>query len=167
MYIPASPTYTSEAVKTDLLSTGGKSLLKLYFLQILDRTERSKYEWNFNARSKEEVVFQLQAQGIDGVGFACIFPHIVKVFLFGSSDGCYETNLYVRAFRGDPLESTSLEYGSGMEIACAGEIDIAAKEFALWRRCRSVEEYLDSFVEPERCGFENHQKLKVFLGGNG
>ena len=165
--MPASPPYTSEAVGTELLRINDRSLLKLYFLQILDRTERSRYEWDFSARSKEETVDQLKMQGIDGVGFACIFPHIAKVFLFGSSSGCCETNLYVRAFQGDPLQPISLECGTGMEVACAGEMDLAAKEFSLWRRCRSVGEYLDQFVIPERCGFENHLKLKEFLGGNG
>jgi len=87
-------------------------------------------------------------EAIGGVGLACLFPHITKVFYFGSSTGCRETNLYVRAFGGDPLQPISLEYGEG--------IDIASKEFALWQRCSSVEEYFDEFVNPSICSFENH-----------
>ena len=159
----ASPPYTSEPSGTAVLRVDGKSHFKLYFLQILGRAQRSRYEWAATHRSKEQTIAQLKAQSMLGVGFACLFPHINKVFFFGSSEGCRETNLYVRAFGGDPLQPISLEYGEGMEIACAGEMDIASKEFALWQNCASVEEYLDKFVNPSICSFENHQKLKSFL----
>jgi hypothetical protein len=161
--IPESPQYTSEPAGTALLNVDGKFYFKLYFLQILGRAQRSRYEWASATRSKAQTVAQLKAQGIGGVGFVCIFPHITKVFFFGSSGECRETNLYIRAFGGDPLQPISLEYGEGIEIACAGEMDIASKEFALWQRCASVEEYLDEFVNPSICSFENHQKLKSFL----
>jgi hypothetical protein len=158
-----SPPYTSELSGTAVLRAGGKSQFKLYFLQILGRAQRSKYEWAQAKRSKEQTVSQLESLSLDGVGFACLFPHITKVFFFGSPEGNRETNLYVRAFSGDPLQQISLEYGGSMEVACAGEMDIASKEFALWQRCSSVEEYLDKFVVPNTCTFEDHGKLKRFL----
>ena len=159
---PSLP-YTSEPSGTAVLGGDGKSSFKLYFLQILGRADRSRYEWAASRRTKEQTVAQLRSQSLRGIGFACLFPHITKVFSFGSPEGCRETNLYVRAFGGDPLQPISLEYGQSMEVACAGEMDVASKEFALWQSCSSVEEYLGVFVRPSTCVFENHQKLQEFL----
>jgi hypothetical protein len=161
--VPESLPYTSEPAGTATLEVGGKSYFKLYSLQIVGRAQRSKYEWASAGRSKEQTVVQLKEQDIEGVGFACVFPHITKVFYYGCSETCQETNLYVRVFGGDPLQPISPERGDGMEIACAGEMDIASKEFALWQRCASVKDYLNKFVNPSICSFENHQKLKSFL----
>ena len=159
---PSVP-YTSEPSGTAVLTAGAKSRFKLYFLQILGREDRSRYEWAEARRTKEQTIDQLRSQSLQGIGFACLFPHITKVFSFGSPDGCRETNLYVRAFGGDPLQPIALEYGQSVEVACAGEMDIACKEFALWRRCANVEEYLEEFVRPSTCGFADHQKLRRFL----
>jgi len=159
---PSVP-YTSEPSGTAVLEVDVKSRFKLYFLQILGREDRSRYEWAEARRTKEQTIDQLRSQSLRGIGFACVFPHITKVFSFGSPQGERETNLYVRAFGGDPLQPIALEYGRSMEVACAGEMDIACKEFALWRRCSSVEEYLEEYVRPSTCSFADHQKLREFL----
>ncbi|UCF99329.1 MAG: hypothetical protein JSV89_07255 [Spirochaetaceae bacterium] len=159
----SSAPYTSEPAGTAVFRLDEKSQFKLYFLQIIGRVDRSRYEWATARRSKEQTIVQLRAHSLRGIGFACVFPHIAKVFFFGSSQGHRETNLYVRAFGGDPLQPISLEYGESMEIACAGEMDVASKEFALWQRCSTVEQYLEEFVSPSICCFENHEKLKSFL----
>ena len=161
-FLDVSEPYNSEPSGTAMLRVAGQAHFKLYFLQIVGRTDRSRYEWSEALRSKEQTVAQLEAHSLRGVGFACIFPHITKVFFFGSAEGYRETNLYVRAFGGDPLRPISLEYGECLEVACAGEMDIASKEFTLWQRCSTVEEYLGEFIAPSRCGFASQKSCRPF-----
>ena len=156
---PVNP-YTSRPAGTAVLRLPDKSAFKVYYLDITGRSEPHKYEWAASGRDRDAALQQLRAAGIAGVGFICLFPHIAKVFFFGE---CAETNLYAQVFRGDPFEPARLDYARGVEIACAGEMDIAAKEFALWRQSSSVEEYLAAFVEPETCGFRDHAKLRAYV----
>ena len=158
---PANP-YTSRCVGTDALRLSDGSAFKVYYLDIVGRSEPDTYEWDASGRDKAEALEQLQQAGVSGVGFVCLFPHIAKVFFFGE---CAETVLYAQAFRGDPFLASPLDYARGVEIACAGEMDIAGKEFALWRECASVEEYLGRYVEPETCGFADHSKLGDYASG--
>ena len=152
---PVAP-YTSRLVGTDMLELADGSAFKVYWLDIAGRSEPEKCEWGASGRDRDAALKQLGEAGVSGVGFICLFPHIAKVFFFGES---LETNLYAEAFRGDPFRPSSLDGARGVEIGCAAEVDIAGKEFALWRAAATVEEYLASFVEAEPCGFENHAKL--------
>jgi len=156
---PVNP-YTSRCIAKTKLDLPDGSSFKVYFLDITGRSEPEKYEWDASGRDRHAALDQLAAAGIMGVGFICLFPHIAKVFFFGE---CAETNLYAQAFHGNPFAPSALDDARGVEVACAGEMDIAAKEFLLWRESRSVEEYLDRFVDPETCGFENHAKLAEYV----
>lgn len=152
---PVNP-YTSRCVDRARLDLPDGSSFKVYYLDITGRAERHKFEWDASGRDKRAALDQLAAAGIAGIGFVCLFPHIAKIFFFGE---CAETNLYAQAFRGDPFAPSALDYARGVEVACAGEMDIAAKEFLLWRDSRTVKEYLATFVQPEICGFANSGKL--------
>ena len=156
---PVNP-YTSRPAGTAMLRLDDGSAFKVYFLEIVGRDQPEKYEWQACGRDRQAAVAQLRDAGISGVGFICLFPHVAKVFFFGE---CAETNLYATALRGDPLRPSPLDDARGVEIACAGEMDVAAREFALWRRCETVEDYLAESVEPETCGFANHAKLGQYM----
>ena len=151
--------YTSRPVGVALLRLSDKSAFKVYFMDIVGREEPEKYEWEASGRDRGAAMEQLKGAGLTGVGFICLFPHIAKAFFFGE---CGETNLYAQAFRGDPFRPSALDYARGVEVACAGEMDVAAREFALWRKCATVEAYLSEFVVPEECGFANHGKLREY-----
>lgn len=155
---PVAP-YTSRLVGTDMLELADGSAFKVYWLDIAGRSEPEKYEWGASGRGQAAALSQLREAGVSGVGFICLFPHIAKVFFFGES---LETNLYAQAFRGDPFRLSGLDGPRGVEIGCAAEVDIAGKEFVLWRAAATVEGYLATFASAEACGFENHAKLREY-----
>lgn len=159
--LPVQPSmpYASRAVGTARLDLPDGSAFKVYYLDIVGRPEPQRFEWAASGRDRAAALEQLRVAGIVGVGFVCLFPHIAKVFFFG--EGC-ETNLYALAFRGDPFQPAPLDYARGVEIGCAAEVEIAAQEFALWRKAKTVEEYLATCVDPPPCGFENHAKLREY-----
>jgi hypothetical protein len=148
--------YQSRCAGTRRLELEDGSRFKVYVLEIVGRANPERYEWRFSGRSPEQALAQLGRAGISGVGFICLFPHIAKVFFFGET---LETNLCAQAWRGDPWQRAALEDERGCEVACAGEMDVASKEFALWRETASVGAYLERFVTPEECGFRSHRKL--------
>jgi len=156
---PVNP-YSSRPVGATMLRLDDGSAFKVYVLDIFGRPEPEKYEWKASGRDPEAAMEELKQAGVSGVGFICLFPHIAKVFFFGE---CAETNLYSQAFLGNPYQPHPLDYARGVEVACAGEMDIAAKEFSLWRQSATVEEYLNRFVEPETCGFASHSKLGEYV----
>lgn len=155
---PVGP-YTSRPMGTATLRLADGSAFKVYYLDIFGRPDPRRTEWEASGRDRQAALAQLEKAGVSGVGFICLFPHIAKVFFFGE---CGETNLYATAYRGDPFAPSALDYARGVEIACAAEMDVAAKEFALWRRCATVEEYLSQFVTPEVCGFASVSKLREY-----
>jgi hypothetical protein len=153
--------YTSRPAGIGMLRLPDGSAFKVYYLDIAGRSEPWRYEWAVSGRDRNAALEQLRAAGISGVGFICLFPHVAKVFFFGE---CAETNLYAQAFRGDPFQEIRLDYARGVEVACAGEMDITAQEFELWRESPTVERYLERFVQPNTCGFTNHAKLREHAG---
>ena len=122
--------YRSRCVGTTRLELGDGSRFKVYVMEIVGRANPERYEWRFSPRTPDAALADLGAAGVSGVGFVCLFPHIAKVFTWGES---LETNLYAQAWRGDPWARAPLEDARGAEVACAGEMDVAAKEFLLWR----------------------------------
>ena len=156
---PVQP-YTARPAGTARLERADGSAFKVYYFDIVGRPEREKYEWALSARTKEQALEQLREAGVSGVGVIVLFPHIAKVFFFGE---CAETVLYAEAYRDDPFAPSALDYARGVEIACAAEMDVAAKEFELWRRSETVEDYLAEFVAPVECGFASHTKLHAYL----
>jgi hypothetical protein len=160
--VKAGQDYHSRCTGTSRLELPDGSRFKVYVMEITGRANPERYEWRFAGRTPEQASRQLGAAGVSGVGFVCLFPHIAKVFFFGES---LETNLYAEAWRGDPWKRSALEDTRGCEVACAGEMDVAAKEFLLWRDATSVEAYLERFVAPEECGFRAHRKLFQYAEG--
>ena len=157
--IKPAPPYFARPAGVSRLDLPDGSAFKVYFFDIIGRPEPEKYEWALAERSQDAALEQLKQADISGVGFICLFPHIAKVFFFGES---METNLYAEAFRGDPFQRAPLDYARGVEVACAAEMDIAAKEFALWRAAATVADFLAEFVEPVECGFESNAKLRAY-----
>jgi hypothetical protein len=160
--VKAAQDYRSRCTETRRLELPDGSRFKVYVMEITGRANPERYEWRYSSRTPEQATRQLGRAGAGGVGFVCLFPHIAKVFFFGET---LETNLYAQAWHGNPWMRCELEDERGCEIACAGEMDVAGKEFALWRRAASVEEYLARFVEPEECGFRAHRKLYSYAAG--
>lgn len=160
--VKAAQDYRSRCVGTLRLDLEDGSRFKVYLLEITGRANPERYEWRHAKRTPERALAELGRAGVSGVGFICLFPHIAKVFFFGET---LETNLYAQAWRGEPWKRSALEDERGCEVACAGEMDVASKEFALWREAASVEAYLERFVTPDECGFRSHRKLFEFAAG--
>jgi hypothetical protein len=140
----------------------GKSVFKVYFVDIIGRKQPERYEWKLCGRSQEDFLARLKALRIEGVGFVIAFPHITKVYRYGPNP---EIVINVRAFKTDGLEPLSLERSEGyMEFACLAEAVIAADEYRSWANARSVEEYLKSWSSFEDGPIVEHGKLGRYWG---
>jgi hypothetical protein len=123
----------------------GPHAFKVYFIDITDRRQPELYEWERGGRDRESILAGLKRAGVEGVGFVCAFPHIAKAFRFGPES---ETVLNVRAFRPADFAELALDRSDGyVEYACLAESVIADAEYRLWARARTVEEYLEQWVD--------------------
>lgn len=117
-----------------------RSVFKLYFLSIVGRDDRARYEWALSRLTRKDFEDAFLAKGFEGVGFVTAFPHIVKVFRFSPR---METILHVRAFKTDDLTVANLEREDDyLEFACYAEALIAAEEYAAWAKADTVADYL-------------------------
>ncbi len=140
----------------------GKSVFKVYFVDIVERKEPERFEWSLCGRTQDECLAVLEASGIEGIGFVVAFPHITKVFRYGPG---METVINVRAFNTDGLEPLSLDRGEGfMEFACLAEAIIAADEYLFWARATSVEDYLKEWSSHDDGPIADNSKLKRYWG---
>lgn len=136
---PANP-YDARIAGTRLLScSDGRSTFKVYFLDIVGRTNPERYEWDRGAQSRDAFLAGV-ARIADGVGFVTAFPHVTKMFRFGPHA---ETVLDVRGLKTPDLSEYPLARGDGtFELACLAEALIAADEFGFWASAADVGEYL-------------------------
>ncbi|MDH7569238.1 MAG: hypothetical protein QHJ73_06595, partial [Armatimonadota bacterium] len=151
--------YTGRPAGTEMVRLqDGRSVFKLYFVDIPGRATPERFEWDRCGRPRAAVAAGLAGAGVEGVGFVTAFPHITKVFRFGPNP---ETVLHVRAYRTEDLEPLSLEREEGyVEFACLAEALIAAAEFRFWAEASTVEEYLQRWCEWPESPIANHAKLR-------
>ena len=160
MDVKPSQPYASQVCETRMLEMpDGKSVFKVYFIDIIGRDKPERYEWEASGLSIDDFLERVKGSGAEGVGFITAFPHITKIFVF--SPGA-ETNLYTNAYKTPDLSPLDLTYSGSTEVACAAEMSIGAAEFELWLAADSVQEYLAQFVDAGRTAFKNHAKLLAY-----
>ena len=121
----------------------GKSVFKVYYASIINRPERTRYEWQEDTPYAAEFERRLSALPVEGVGFVIAFPHITKIFRFAPA---METVLHVRAFNTPDLSPLELQRADAfLEFACYAEAAIAADEYRLWASSGTVADYLRGF----------------------
>jgi hypothetical protein len=98
--------YSSRVVRTQLFRPAARTIFKLYFVSLVGRAQREKYEWGLAAYGIDAFLAQLPGRSLQGVGFITAFPHITKVFRFGPAP---ETNLHAAAFATPTWEKIALE----------------------------------------------------------
>jgi hypothetical protein len=154
--IASCPSYAARPAGRALYENGPHAF-KVYFIDITGRRQPELYEWDQCGRQRDSVVAGLKRGGVEGLGFVCAFPHIAKAFRFGPES---ETVLNVRAFR--PADFANLDLGRSdgyAEYACLAESVIADAEYRLWARARTVEEYLEQWVDWEPIAVADEGKL--------
>lgn len=146
MDVTACRSYHSKTVSRRLMRMpDGKSVFKLYFVSIINRPERTRYEWPADASFAAALERRLATLPVEGVGFVTAFPHITKFFRFAPA---METVLHVRGFNTPDLSPLDLQRGEGfLEFACYAEAIIAADEYRMWAGSHSVAEYLRDFSD--------------------
>jgi len=120
----------------------GLSVFKVYYLSLIGRTERARYEWGQSTFGTTDFEALFQRGTFEGVGFVTAFPHITKVFRYAPT---METVLHVTAFNTRDLSPLNLGREEGyMEFACLAEAVIAADEYRAWANALTVGDYLRS-----------------------
>jgi hypothetical protein len=163
---PINPCNTYHAVlhgKELCRMADGKSVFKVYFIDIIGRKEAACTVWAESGMRPKDLPARLaQAEGVEGVGFITAFPHITKVFRFGPEA---ETVMNVRAWITRDLAPSSLNRSQDyVEFACLAEAVIAADEYKAWARNRTVEEYLQQWSSFADGPIERHDKLLEYWG---
>jgi hypothetical protein len=141
----------------------GPHAFKVYFIDITGRQHPERYEWDRSGRERDGVLAGLKRAEIEGIGFVCAFPHIVKVFRFGPEN---ETVLHVRAFRPADFAKIDLARSDGyVEYACLAESIIADGEYRLWAGASTVAEYLVRWVDWQPAAVADEGKLGRYYDG--
>jgi len=158
------PTKTYHAVLsgTDVCrGTDGKTVLKVYYVDIIGRDEPERYEWDKCGMSKADFLSKLAgAEGIEGVGFITAFPHVMKAFRFAPEN---EIVLNVRAWHTADLKPMDLSrLHDYVEFACLAEAEIAAEEYRFWAQAETVEEYLERWCPYGDGRIVRNDKLQAY-----
>lgn len=141
----------------------GKHCFKIYYVDIYDRSQPKRYEWDRFELPREALPEALAEAGVEGIGFVVAFPHITKVFRFAPGA---ETVLHVRAWRTGGFSEIDLNRAEGyMEFACYAEALIAADEYRFWAEAPSVESYLGRWSKWPDATVEDHGKLGRYYAG--
>ncbi len=158
---PARP-YDAEVVQHTLWrERGNKSTFKVYFVSILGRQDRARYEWCKFHLSPDQFIARLEATHVaEGVGFITAFPHITKIFRFAPAS---ETVLHVKACETENLSQLNLGRDDKyVEYACYAEAALAAEEYDAWARAQDMAEYLSDFSKFTRGTILFSDKLKRY-----
>lgn len=142
----------------------GRSVFKVYFVDIIGRKDPTRTVWAQSGISKDGFAKSLAAtEGVEGVGFVTAFPHITKVFRFGPEA---ETVLNVRAWNTRDLAPLDLKRSAGyVEFACLAEAAIAADEYRFWSEAETVAAYLDRWSAWSQGPVARHDKLAAYWRG--
>ena len=137
-----------------------RSVFKTYFVSIVGREERARYEWEHSAFSMDDLERLFLRSAVAGVGVVTAFPHITKVFRFAPA---VETVLHVRALQTQTIGPLDLARADGyMEFACYAEAAIAADEYHAWARATTVAEYLACRSTFQDGPIADHRKLAAY-----
>lgn len=140
----------------------GKSVYKVYYVDIYGREHPERYEWDLSQLSREAVIKSLARIGVEGIGAVVAFPHITKVFRFAPSA---ETIMHVRGYWTPDFREVDLQREEGfIEFACYAEAIIAAEEYRFWAEADTVEQYLRRWCEWDDAPVGNCRKLAVYFG---
>ncbi len=154
---PCNTYHGKDAGRDVLKPAGGKTVFKVYFVDIAGRKQPERFVWSLCGRSRKDFMEALAQKQIEGVGFVISFPHITKVFRYGPNP---EIVLNVKAFKTETLEPLSLERSEGyVEFACYAEAVIGADEYRFWAEAGSVEDYLNKWSSFADGPIVNHAKL--------
>lgn len=139
----------------------GKSVFKVYYVDIIGRSDPSRTVWAECGRTRESFLSGLaETEGVEGVGFVTAFPHITKAFRFGPER---ETILNVRAWTTADMSPIDLGRGEGyVEFACLAEALIAGEEYAFWAEADSVEAYLEKWSRFQDGPIARNDKLSAY-----
>ena len=147
-----------------LLARGSdnKSAFKIYYISIIGRAEPERYEWPAGKEAKNQFAGRFRKKSFEGIGFVTAFPHITKLFRFSPAA---ETVLDVRAFRTSDLSPLDLGRAENyLEFACYAEALLAAGEYRLWARTKTVTEYLSAFSSLADGKIVSSTKLAEYFG---
>jgi len=159
---PVTPCNTYHAricPRRELVRTpDGRSVFKVYFVDVIGRSNPARTEWDKCSDSKDAFLGRLPgAEGLDGVGFVTAFPHITKAFRYGPEN---ETVVNVRAWSTPSLEPFDLSCADGyVQFACLAEALIAADEYRFWAEADTVEDYLSQWSDCTEAPVCRHDKL--------
>ena len=138
---PCNPYHAVVRSREALRGPDGRSVFKVYLVDIVGRTDRKRTEWSRSDLASASVLETLRTcPGIEGVGFITLFPHVTKVFRFGPEA---EIVLNVRGWNTRDLSHMDLTRSDGyVEFACLAEAALAADEYAFWAEAETVEDYV-------------------------
>ena len=141
----------------------GKTVFKVYYVDIVGRANPALTEWDKAAVGVARWRELLAATtGVEGVGFITAFPHITKAFRFGPEG---ENAANVRAWKTPDMQPLDLHRsGEYLEFACLAEAVLAADEFRFWAAAHTVAEYLDQWSDYVGGPVLNHRKLAAYWG---
>lgn len=164
--IPVKPCGTYDARPSGTaVYRAGQTAFKIYYVDIVGRPQRERYEWEHCGRERESLLDQLKDAAVEGVGAILAFPHITKVFRFAPSA---EIIMHVRAFATPDFSEVNLVREEGyLEFACYAEAIVAAEEYRFWAEAASVEEYLEQWCHWTQAAVADHTKLGRYLGRQG
>jgi hypothetical protein len=163
---PVQPCNTYHGVLKDKAlwrAPDGKSAFKVYFVDIIGRSDRARTEWDLCGLGRGAFLDCLaRTEGVEGVGFILAFPHITKAFRYGPNA---ETVLNVRAWRTRDMSPLDLARGEGyVEFACLAEALVAADEYKFWAQAQTVEDYLARWSPWREGAIARHDKLLAHWG---
>ena len=142
----------------------GPHVFKVYYVDIVGRSQPERYEWDRCGRSREALLKALASVPVEGLGCIIAFPHITKVFRFAPGA---ETIMHVRAFSSADLAPIDLQREEGyVEFACYAEAIIAAEEYRFWAEADSVEQYLQRWAHWDAAPVRDHAKLGRYFSDN-
>jgi hypothetical protein len=160
--IPLNEAFVAQLNHSTPLKT---ALGKLYFISLLEREDRAKYEWAYSDLRKEDVKAGIE-ELIDPKDIPHIViasPNITAVFKFGDPEQYQkETNFAPsKMYRTASLEPI---VGEDVSMACLAEVHIISLERRLWEDAKTVQEYLGKFIEPRMISdVKNPNKLREYL----
>ncbi|MCP5156256.1 MAG: hypothetical protein H6983_18935 [Ectothiorhodospiraceae bacterium] len=155
-----SPYHAVSAGRSVIRMADGRSVFKVYYVDIIGRDDPTRYEWALASQDKATFEARLARLDLEGVGFVIAFPHIAKVFRFAPSA---ETVVHVRAFR--PLDMAPLDLAREdgyVEFACLAEALVAADEYAAWAAAPDVATYLGRYARFEDAPIVDCAKLATY-----
>jgi len=140
----------------------GKSVLKVYYVDIYGREQPERFEWDRCGRSRDSVLEGLASVNAEGIGAVAAFPHITKVFRFAPTA---ETIMHVRGYWTPDFSEVDLQREEGfIEFACYAEAIIAADEYRFWAESETVEQYLENWSNWSDAPVVNCRKMALYFG---